>query len=107
MTVECRMIQRCTVLAVSSEVDLASAPYLRSAVDNALDACAHELRIDLSITTFLDSSGVHLLTAAHRRARDLRRRLAIAGRVRRALDLAGIADALPLYADLRVADRVG
>ena len=110
LSIERHVIGRRTVLAVTGEVDLASAPHLRSAVDDALDAGAHELWIDLSRTTFLDSSGVHLLIATHHGSHALRRRLAIicpAGRVRHVLEIAGVADALPLYADRGAAHRDG
>ena len=69
---------------------------------------ALDLWIDLSATTFMDSSGLHLLLDTKRRAHELRRRLAIVcppGTVRRVFDIAGVADALPLYEDLASAHR--
>ena len=110
LTVERQQIGWRVVLAVTGEVDLASAPSLRSAIDSALDAGAQELWIDLSTATFLDSAGVHLLIAAREQADDLRRRLAVIcppGPVRRVLDLTGATDALPLYEDRGAAHRDG
>jgi anti-sigma B factor antagonist len=108
MTVRPRLVGHRTVLAVTGEVDLATAPELGSAVNTALASGAQELWLDLSATAFMDSSGLHLLLDAHRRMRGLRRRLAIvcpAGGVRRLLEIAGVADALPLYEDRAAAHR--
>ena len=108
MTVRRRLVGHRTVLAVTGEVDLATAPALGSAVDAALASGAQELWLDLSATTFMDSSGLHLLLDAHRRMRGLRRRLAIVcpgGAVRRLFEIAGVADALPLYEDRAAAHR--
>jgi anti-sigma B factor antagonist len=84
------------VIAVAGELDLATAPALRAAVADALDAGAEQLWIDLRATQFMDSSGIHLLVETER---ELGRRLVIVcppGPVRRVLDIAGVADALPL-----------
>jgi anti-sigma B factor antagonist len=108
MTVSRRRVGHRTVLAVTGEVDLATAPELRSAVDTALASGAQELWLDLSATAFMDSSGLHVLLDAHRRIRGLRRRLAIVcpgGPVRRLFEIAGVADALPLYEDRATAHR--
>ena len=108
MTVRPRRVGHRTVLAVTGEVDLATAPELRSAVDTALASGAQELWLDLSATAFMDSSGLHVLLDAHRRMRRLRRRLAIVcpgGPVRRLFEIAGVADALPLYEDRATAQR--
>ena len=108
MTVRRRLVGRRTVLAVTGEVDLATAPELGSAVDTALASGAQELWLDLSATAFMDSSGLHVLLDAHRRMRALRRRLAIVcpgGAVRRLFEIAGVADVLPLYDDRAAAHR--
>jgi anti-sigma B factor antagonist len=108
MMVRWRLVGHRTVLAVTGEVDLATAPELGSAVDTALASGAQELWLDLSATAFMDSSGLHVLLDAHRRMRGLRRRLAIVcpqGAVRRLFEIAGVADALPLYEDRAAAHR--
>jgi len=56
------------VVAAPQEIDMISAPALRSAL---LEAAAHgrgTLVVDMSWTQFCDSSGVHTLLAAHERA---------------------------------------
>jgi anti-sigma B factor antagonist len=108
MTVRRRLVGHRTVLAVTGEVDLATAPELGFAVDTALASGAQELWLDLSATAFMDSSGLHVLLDAHRRMRGLRRRLAIVcpgGAVRRLFEIAGVAAALPLYEDRAAAHR--
>jgi anti-anti-sigma factor len=90
-----------TVVNVSGEIDLDSVTACADVVDAAL-ADGRELWIDLSETEFMDSSGLHLLIDTRRRAAELGRRLAIIcpdGRVRRVFEVAGVAEALPLYGD--------
>jgi anti-sigma B factor antagonist len=56
------------VVAAPEEIDITNAPMLRSAL---LEAAAHghgTLVADLSRTQFCDSSGLHTLLAAHKRA---------------------------------------
>jgi len=91
-----------TVLAVTGELDIASTPDLASAVDAAIELGARDLWIDLSETSFVDSSCLHFLLETVRRARELQLRFAVVcppGSVRRVFDVAGVAAALPLYDD--------
>ena len=93
MSVERRDVGRRAVVAVAGEVDIASSPALRSALEAALNPGAHELWVDLCATTFMDTSGLHVLLQLHRRATALRRRVTIIcppGNVRRVLDLTGV-----------------
>ncbi|MGY1636597.1 STAS domain-containing protein [Geodermatophilus sp. SYSU D00742] len=55
-------------LTVAGEVDSSTAPALREAVDDAFASGARELVVDLDAVTFLDSAGLCVLAAAHRRA---------------------------------------
>ncbi len=55
-------------LTVAGEVDSSSAPALRAALENALAGGARELVVDLDRVTFLDSAGLCVLAATHRRA---------------------------------------
>jgi len=106
MTVRRSDIGRRAILAVGGEVDLATAPDLHSALDAALDSGATELWLDLSATTFMDSSGLHVIFQSQARAEALRRRLAIIcppGPVRRLFEVTGFAERLPLYVDLATA----
>jgi anti-anti-sigma factor len=58
-----------TVVTAPEEIDITNAPELQSAL---LDVAAHghgTLVIDMTMTRFCDSSGLHTLLAAHKRAK--------------------------------------
>ena len=55
-------------VSVTGEVDSASAPVLRAELDVVLDAGPQEVVLDLRGVGFLDSAGLSVLAAAHRRA---------------------------------------
>jgi anti-sigma B factor antagonist len=102
------VVGRRTVLTVTGEIDLASAPLLAEAIDDALDSGAVELWIDLGRLDFMDSSGLHVLHRANHRTRVLNRRLAVicpAGPVRRLFDIAGLVEHVSVYADRAAAHR--
>jgi anti-anti-sigma factor len=64
-----RMIGGVPVVATPEEVDISNAEGLRAAL---LEASAHGrgiLVVDMSGTQFCDSSGIHVLIRAHKRAR--------------------------------------
>ena len=94
MTVELREAGPCTVLAVFGEVDMASSPALRCALETALDAGTQELCVDLCATTFMDSSGLHVLVDAQQLAEGRLTIVCPPGNVRRVLDLTGVSNAL-------------
>jgi anti-anti-sigma factor len=76
------------VVAVRGEVDMATAPRLRAALERAA-AEASEVRVDLREVQFMDSTGLSALVAAHQ-ALD---RLVIVcppGPGRRALEVSGL-----------------
>jgi len=103
-----QVVGRRTVLAAVGEIDISTAPALSAEIEAALASGALELWIDLTRTTFMDSSGLHALLTANRRLYELNRRLAVispAGCVRRLFDLAGVSGRLPLYDDRAAAHR--
>ena len=55
------------VVAVAGEIDLFTAPEFKRHVQRALDGDAPRLVVDLTETTFLDSSSLGVLIGAHRR----------------------------------------
>lgn len=80
-------------ITVAGEVDSSSAPVLRRHIDEALDAGAAQLTVDLDRVSFLDSAGLSALAVAHRRAvRDgvLLRVLASSRAVIRPLQITGL-----------------
>ena len=97
-----------SVIGVTGEVDVHTAPSLRRVIDKAISAGGAEIWIDLSETEFMDSSGLHALVDAHARARELKRRLTVIcppGPVRRVIDVSGLVEQLPLAADRAEAHR--
>ena len=66
-----------TVLAVSGEVDVYTAPALRDRIADLLDSGQHQLVIDLGGVEFLDSTGLGVLVAGLNRAREVGGSLAL------------------------------
>lgn len=87
------------VIVVSGEIDVASAPALRTAIAQARHAGCDRLVIDLSGATFIDSSGLSALFAAWRRTRE-GGRMALAcspGAVLHAIREVGMEGVVPLF----------
>jgi anti-sigma B factor antagonist len=81
------------VVTVFGELDTATAPRLRAVLEPAFEADA-DVEIDLRGCAFVDSSGIATLVWAAWRLKERDRKLLLLGvreRVRRILDLAGIA----------------
>lgn len=57
------------VIAVRGDVDLYTAPRLWETIDAAIATTPHQLVIDLTNVSFLDSSGLSVLVKAHKRLR--------------------------------------
>ena len=85
------------ILTVVGEVDSSSAPALRTRLDAVLDGGATTVTVDLHGVTFLDSAGLCVLAAAHRRAvrTGVRLRILASSRaVVRPLQITGLFDLL-------------
>jgi len=65
------------VVAVANEIDLFTAPEFKQRVSAPIDAGRTRLIVDLTETTFIDSSSLGVLIGAHRRLRRLNGSLAI------------------------------
>jgi anti-sigma B factor antagonist len=75
------------------EIDSTSAPALREQLETLLDSEVREFTVDLGRVTFLDSAGLCVLAAAHRRAlrQDVRMRVLASSRaVIRPLQITGL-----------------
>ena len=66
-----------TLLTVTGEIDLYTAPELKLALRRVGSDGAPRLIVDLSATTFIDSTGLGVLVAAQKRLRPLGGRLVI------------------------------
>jgi anti-anti-sigma factor len=96
------------VLAPVGELDLASAPRLRTRAVQAVTSGHRDLVIDLSGVDFADSVGAGTLVAIYKRVRALDGSLVLARpepQVRRVLELAGIDRILAVHDDLDAAAR--
>jgi anti-sigma B factor antagonist len=79
-------------VTAAGEVDSSSAPLLREQLDALFEGPLSEVVIDLTGVTFLDSAGLCVLAAAHRRAgSDVRLRVLASSRaVIRPLQITGL-----------------
>jgi anti-sigma B factor antagonist len=80
-------------IAVSGEIDLATVPELESAIDSVFSTNSHPLVVDLTESSFMDSTGLKTLVMASRRFDENGRPFAIAvsgGPVSRLIDLSGV-----------------
>jgi len=84
-----------TVIAVSGDLDLSTAPQLKEALENA---SAPRLVVDLGACEFIDSSGIALLVNSFNEASKDGRQMALCGarqQVLRVLEIAGVGDLIP------------
>jgi anti-sigma B factor antagonist len=94
-----------TVVALSGEHDVSTAPYLREQVVPTLDA-GNPLVVDLTAATFIDSSVLGVLLGGLRRAREHGLGYAIVlgdeagSAVRRIFDVTGLVPVFPIHSRL-------
>jgi len=84
-------------LAVAGEIDVASVPQVREALDAGCATDAPTVVLDLGAVTFIDSSGIGALIEIHRRLQAQRRQLTISHlnpSVLKVLQISGAADLL-------------
>src|SRR3954466_5160953 len=65
------------VVAVTGEIDLFTSPEFKQRVSAPIDAGRRHVVVDLTATTFIDSSSLGVLIGAHRRLRRLNGSLVI------------------------------
>lgn len=70
------------IVAVRGEVDLFTAPEFKQRIAAPIDEGKSRIVIDLTETTFIDSSTLGVLIAAHKRLRNREGRMAVACDVR-------------------------
>jgi anti-sigma B factor antagonist len=97
--VDVRTEGRAAIIAVSGELDLASAPALESELEQAGRSDSELLVLDLRELEFMDSTGLSVIVNAHQRLSDDGRSLALIRgpqQVQRLLDLTGVAERVTL-----------
>ena len=95
--VEVRSEGRAVVFALAGELDLASSPTLEQELDRVGDPDVGLLIIDLRELRFMDSTGLHALVKANKRATEAGRRFAVVkggAQIQRLLDLTGVGELL-------------
>jgi anti-sigma B factor antagonist len=101
------------VVAVTGEIDLFTAPEFKQRVSAPIDAGRTHVVVDLTETTFIDSSSLGVLIGAHRRLRRLEGALVIVCnndaivKTFRITGLDGLFTIVPTIADVRDGDAVG
>jgi anti-sigma B factor antagonist len=88
---------RAVVIAVSGELDLASAPSLEEKLEDAERSHAGPVIVDLRALEFIDSTGLGILIKAHQQAERSGRQFAIVrgpSQVQRLLSLTGLEERL-------------
>jgi anti-sigma B factor antagonist len=96
-----------SVIEVVGELDVYSAPQLRDVLLEATSRPAPLVIVDLSGLRFMDSSGLGVLVAGWKRARDRGGRLGVAAlptRVARVFRTTGLDRALPVFATVAAAE---
>jgi anti-sigma B factor antagonist len=90
------------LLLVEGELDIATAPRLISALNNAVQEVLHSLVVDLSDCGFMDSTGLALLINAHRRLARRSKGFAVVcppGPLRRVFEVTDMVDTLHVCPD--------
>src|SRR6202020_2102617 len=96
-SVEVRNEGHAVGFAVEGELDLASSPTLEQELDQDRDADVEPLIVDLRELRFMDSTGLHALVKANKRATEAGRRFAVVkggAQSQRLLSLTGVAELL-------------
>jgi anti-sigma B factor antagonist len=88
------------VVSVGGELDLATAPDLRSRLEEAIDRCQTSLVVDLLDVTFIDSTALGVLIAVQKEceSRGIALRLVIAEqRIIKVFEITGLQDVFSIH----------
>lgn len=92
-----------TVVAVSGEVDVATAPSFRQSATEVLDSGVTKLIIDMTPIDFIDSSGLGVLIGVRKRVEDINGELVLVApqrQVNRLFDITGLTDVFTIVPTL-------
>jgi anti-sigma B factor antagonist len=98
-TVQLQQRSDATVIVVSGELDIASAPELEQALNQIRPELTKLVVVDLRELGFMDSTGLSIIVRAHQRLSEQDCELTLTNgppQVQRLLDLTGVADRLRL-----------
>jgi anti-sigma B factor antagonist len=82
-----------TIVRATGEVDLATSPQLREALDRTIASGTPIVRLDMTGVTFLDSSGISVLVDAQQRLQEVSGQLVLHGvgdHIKRVLEISGL-----------------
>ena len=88
------------VFKLRGSLDLATAPTVRAALNEAAEQGSHDLIVDLTELEFLDSTGLGVLIGAHRRAAERGgsfRLIVSHGPISRLLNITGLISVFAVY----------
>jgi anti-sigma B factor antagonist len=91
------------VFRLRGSLDLATAPTVRAALNDATDNDSHHIIVDLTQLEFLDSTGLGVLIGAHRRAAEHGGSLRLIvhdGSIARLLNITGLIAVFAVYHSL-------
>lgn len=91
--VEVRPADEAVLVRVTGDVDLATSPKLRAALEEAIGAGADAVRLDMGGVTFLDSSGISVLVDAQQRLQEGSSKLvlhSVSDQIKRVLEISGL-----------------
>lgn len=94
-----------SVVTATGEVDMLTAPMLRTAIHDTLETPPAILILDLSAVSFLDSSGLETLMETHDTVRATQLRVVTSTAVPRPMQVTGLAEIIAVYDDLESALR--
>ena len=106
-TLDIRTEDGVVIARLMGEIDLANARAIGSLVTGAVPNDASGVVLDLSDTTYLDSSGVHLVFDLNERLVARQQRLVLAipaeSRIRRVLELVNVESVVPVVTEVEEA----
>jgi anti-sigma B factor antagonist len=98
--VQTKLVEGIPVLHITGELDLYTSPKLRTALESLLIRGHQRLVVNLLKTTYLDSTGLSILTAALKKFRDAGGNMALVfeqPQIDRMFTITGLNEIFPIY----------
>lgn len=100
MEYEIRQDAGVTILNLSGEIDVGCASHFRKTIMNLIEQDAERLLVNLSDVIYIDSAGLSVLIAAHRKAQKENRKFGLCNPqqpVRQVFNITGVNKVMLLY----------